>query len=83
MKDEKEVITYRVVIKTNALASSFYEELCAFVTGQVSEIDSSNSRRFRAPAEVRAMTNIGVLYIHVQTQIHLSCILKKNQHLKL
>jgi len=55
MRKEEESIKYRVVIKTNALAASFYEELCAFVTGQVSEIDTSNSRRFRAPSEVRSM----------------------------
>ena len=44
MRKEEESIKYRVVVKTNALAASFYEELCAFVTGQVSEIDSSNSK---------------------------------------
>ena len=52
---EDESIKYRVVITTSELAASFYSELCAFVTGQVSEIDSSNSRRFRASADVRAI----------------------------
>jgi hypothetical protein len=55
MKREEETIKYRVVITTSELAASFYGELCAFVTGQVSEIDTSNSRRFRASAEIRSM----------------------------
>lgn len=55
MKREEEITKYRVVIKTNALAASFYEEICQFATGQVGEGVVGIGRKYRASQETRDM----------------------------
>lgn len=48
-----EIIKWKVVITTNTFATTFENDLCAFVTGQIGQCNVGTEFRYKADEEVR------------------------------